>query len=134
VLISVVVIRVRVVAKDQHLTNEVERVRAAAKATMASFKAVELCKLGNGCIVGVRVIEHKIAEVAANIKGFERFSDDFSYPLTSISAGKLRQRDGQVPDGTRGVTEISDNTKEATLAAFYCLSVKADINLADRQR
>jgi hypothetical protein len=89
VLISVVVIRVRVVAKDQHLTNKVKRVRAAAKAIIASFKAVELCKLGNSCIVGVRVIEHKIAEVAANIKGFKRFSDDFSYPLTSMSAGKL---------------------------------------------
>jgi hypothetical protein len=99
---------------------------------MASFKAVELCKFSDGCIVSVRVVEHKIAEVAANIEGFKRFSDDFSYPLASMSAGKLRQRDGQVPDGTRGVTEMSDNTKEATLAAFCCLSVKANINLTNR--
>ena len=101
---------------------------------MASFKAVELPKYGNSCIVSVRVIEHKIAEVAANIEGFERFSDNFSYPLTSISAGKLRQRDRQVPNGTRGVREMSDDTKEATLAAFCCLSVKANINLANRRR
>jgi hypothetical protein len=109
-------------------------VRAAAKATMASFKAVELCKSSNSCIVSVRVIKHKIAEVAANIKGFKRFSDDFSYSLASMSAGKLRQRDRQVPDGTRGVTEISNDTKEASLAAFCCLSVKADINLANRRQ
>jgi hypothetical protein len=131
VLISVVVIRVRVVAKDQHLTNEVERVRAAAEATMASFKAVELPKFRDSCIVSVRVIEHKLVKVAANIEGFKRFSDDFSYPLTSISASKLRQRDWQVPDGTRGAREISDDTKEVTLAAFCCLSIKANINLAN---
>ena len=98
---------------------------------MASFKAVELPKCGDSCIIGVRVIEHKIAEVAANIKGFKRFSDNFSYPLTSISASKLRQRDRQVPNGTRGVREISDNTKEATLTTFCCLSVKANINLTN---
>ena len=93
-LIRVVVIRVRVVAKDQHLTNKVKRVRAAAEAIIGSFKAVELPKCGGSCIVSVRVIEHKIAKVAANIKGFKRFSDNFGYPLTSISAGKLRQRNG----------------------------------------
>jgi predicted enzyme involved in methoxymalonyl-ACP biosynthesis len=41
-------------------------VRAAAKATMASFKAVELPKFGDSCIVGVRVIEHKIGEVSVD--------------------------------------------------------------------
>jgi hypothetical protein len=102
------------------------------EATIASFKAVELCKFSNSYIISVRVIKHKIAKVAVNIKGFKRFSDDFSYPLTSISASKLQQRDRQVPNGTRGVIEISNNTKEATLTAFCCLFVKANINLANR--
>jgi hypothetical protein len=50
-------------------------VRAAAEVTMASFEVVELPELGDGCIIGVRVIEHKIAKVSANIQGFECFSD-----------------------------------------------------------
>ena len=131
-LISVIVIRVRVIAKDQHLTNKVKRVRAAAKAIIASFKAVELYKFSNSYIISVRVIKHKIAEVTTNIKGFKRFSDDFSYLLASISASKLRQRDRQVSNSNRGVIEISNNTKEALLTAFYYLSIKANINLTNR--
>jgi hypothetical protein len=98
---------------------------------MASFKAIKLPKFSNSYIVSVRVIKHKVAKVAANIESFKRFSDDFSYPFTSISASKLRQRNRQVYNGTRGITKMSDDTKEAALAAFCCLSVEADINLAN---
>jgi hypothetical protein len=42
-------------------------VRAAADATMASSKAIELPKFSDSCIVSVRVIEHRIAEVMLKV-------------------------------------------------------------------
>jgi hypothetical protein len=81
---------VRVVAKHKYLTNKVKRVRAVVEAIIASTKAVEIYKFSNSYIISVRVIKYRIAKVTTNIKGFKRFSDDFSYPLTSISASKLR--------------------------------------------
>jgi hypothetical protein len=57
---------------------------------IASFKAVELYKFSKGYIITVRVIKYRIAGITTKIKGFKRFSDDFSYRLTSISASKLR--------------------------------------------
>lgn len=48
-------------SKDDHLANEVERVRTAAEATMRSFKVEPLHKAGDSTFIGVGVIKDKVS-------------------------------------------------------------------------
>ena len=51
-----------------------------------------------------------------------------------MGARKLRQRDRQVPDSAVGVSKMSNNSKEAALAAFCCPAVEAYVDLTNSRR
>jgi hypothetical protein len=106
--------------------------RAAAEAVMACCEFKALGELGDGGIIGVRGVEHKVSDLATcYTEGVDYIANNFSYPLARVGTRELRQRDRQVPDSTVGVSKVSNNSKEAALAAFYCLAVEDYMDLTN---
>lgn len=62
-LLCCVIVRLFIAAKYNSLANKIERVRAAAEATMGRDKAVEARDRGDGGVVISGVVEHKVTQL-----------------------------------------------------------------------
>jgi hypothetical protein len=86
-LARVVVVSVGVLALEEHLADEVERIRTAADATIGSVKIHLLRNRGNGGVLIACVIKHKVANCTrVNTELLQRLADNFSHLLATMSA------------------------------------------------
>ena len=102
---------------------------------MACCKLKALSEFSDSSGVSVRVIKHKVSELAlCYTKDVDYIANNFSYSLARMGTRKLRQRDGQDPNSAIGVSKVSYHSKEAAFAAFCCLAVEAYIDLTNSRR
>jgi hypothetical protein len=68
--------------------------------------------------------------IRCNPKLFQRFDDNSSNSLTCVRAGELWEADREVVYDASSGSKVSNDTKEATLAAFCRLAIKAYVYFA----
>jgi hypothetical protein len=85
-LARIVVVSVGVLALEEHLANEVERMRTAADATVGSVKIHLLRNRGDGRVVIACVIKHKVADsTVVDTELLQRLANNFSHLLAAMS-------------------------------------------------
>jgi hypothetical protein len=100
---------------------------------MSSFKVVPTRDILDRLIIGGGIFKHKVANLTRSYaKLLQRFDDKLAYPLTSMRAWRLWQRDEQVNYLTRNISVVCNNAEEATFAAFCRPAVKAYVDERDR--
>ena len=86
-LARVIIVSVSVLALEEHLADEVERIRTAADATRGSVKIHLLRNCGDSGVVIACVIKHKVADcTGVDTKLLQRLANNFSHLLAAISA------------------------------------------------
>jgi hypothetical protein len=66
--------------------------RAAAEAVMAYCEFKALGELGDGGVISVRVVKHKVSELATcYTEGVDYIANNFSYPLARVGTRKQRE-------------------------------------------
>jgi hypothetical protein len=97
-------------APEERLADEVERVRSAAEAPVSGIKTVLLSYYCNSTIAVSSVIKHEVTNrLRRDLEVLQRFYNDLSHPLTTVSACQLGQRYRQVLQVASAVDKVRND-------------------------